>query len=63
MVEVVVDLLEVEVEQMSRVEGVEPQGQEGVGAAMGIGLEDESCFVKLLLSHRWPHGRSYCNRV
>lgn len=45
MVAAVVDLLEVEVEQMSLEEGVELQGLEGVEAAMGVGQAEEPCFV------------------
>ncbi len=40
-----VDLLEVEVEQMSLGEGVELQGLEEVEAAMGIDQADEPCFL------------------
>lgn len=57
---VVVDLLEVEVEQISLEEGGELQGQEEVEAAMGVGLADEAYFVKLLLLHHLLCGRLYC---
>lgn len=55
-----VDLLGVEVEQMSLEEGVELRGLGEVEAAMGAGLARKSCRVEGSLSHRFLHGCSYC---
>lgn len=56
MVAVVVDLLEVEVEQMS-LEGVELRGLGEVGAVMGVGQADEPCCLMRFPSHRLLNGR------
>ena len=46
-----VDLLEVEVEQMSLEEGVELQGLGEEGGAMGVGQTNDPYLVERSLSH------------
>lgn len=57
MAAVVVDLLGVEVEQMSLEEGEELRHLGEVGAAMGVG---QAYYWKRSSSHRLLNGRSYC---